>query len=190
MSKKQGEVLISVDVEANGPIPGNYSMLSLGAAALTPEGQLLDTFSANLHTLPGAKEDPDTMAWWAQNQAAYDVTRRDMRDPKLAMEQFVNWVNKQPETPVFVGYPATYDFMFCYWYMIHFGLKSPFSFSGLDIKSYASAVMKTPYRQSTKKNMPQRWFPKTPHTHIACEDALEQGLLFINILKENMAGSK
>jgi DNA polymerase III alpha subunit (gram-positive type) len=179
------EVYISCDIESDGPIPGDYSMLSLGAAAFTSEGKLLSTFSVNLKTLPGASVCPDTMKWWASNQEAYDATRQDTHDPQQAMEQFVNWVNKLGGKPVFVGYPAGFDFLFIYWYMKHFGLESPFSFSALDIKTYAMCMLKLDYRQSTKKNMPKHWFPKEKHTHVAVDDAIEQGKLFCNMLKEN-----
>lgn len=37
------------------------------------------------------------------------------------------------------------------------------------------AVLKTNYRESTKRNMPKRWFDDLPHTHIALSDAIEQG---------------
>jgi hypothetical protein len=84
-----------------------------------------------------------------------------------------------------VGYPASYDFMFVYWYLIRFTGKSPFSHSALDIKSYAMAVLKLPYRESVKRNMPARWFPEAPHTHVALDDAIEQGALFCNMLREN-----
>ncbi len=85
---------------------------------------------------------------------------------------------------VFVGYPAGYDFTFMYWYMMKFARRSPFSFSALDIKSYAMAVMGTPFRGTSKKSMPVSWFSKHPHTHVALDDALEQGELFINMLRE------
>ena len=60
------EVYISIDIEADGPIPGGNSMLSLGAAAFelgsgnrTP----IDLYEVNLQPLPTATPDPDTMAW-------------------------------------------------------------------------------------------------------------------------------
>ena len=180
------EVYISTDIETNGPIPGDYSMLSLGAASFTPEGKLLSTFSVNLEHLIGASEHPDTMAWWETNKVAYNTTREGMVPPKEAMERYVAWIKKQPGSPVFVGYPAGFDFLFVYWYLIHFVGESPFSISALDIKSYAMAVLKTDYRKSTKKNMPQSWFPKDKHTHIAMDDAIEQGKLFCNMLHANI----
>ncbi len=78
-------------------------------------------------------------------------------------------------------------FLFVYWYLIRFVGESPFSHSALDIKSYAMAVLKTEYRESTKRNMPRQWFDKLPHKHVALDDAIEQGALFCNMLKFNQA---
>ena len=180
------EIYISVDIETNGPIPSDFSMLSFGAAAFDTDGNLLSTFSANLETLPNATEDPATMAWWAMNQGAYLKTREAIQDPKIAIQDFISWVNAFNAKPVFVAYPSGFDFTWMYWYMVHFVGRSPFSFSALDIKSYAMAVLKTEYRKSTKKNMPKHWFPEEKHTHIAVEDAIEQGRLFFNMLKDNV----
>jgi hypothetical protein len=46
-------------------------------------------------------------------------------------------------------------------------------------------MLKTGYRESTKRNMPRRWFDDVPHTHCALDDAIEQGRLFCNMLAEN-----
>ena len=35
--------------------------------------------------------------------------------------------------------------------------------------------------------MPQRWFDPHRHTHVALDDAIEQGALFINMLHEDRA---
>jgi len=183
------EIFISTDIESDGPIPGPNSMLSLGAAAYLADKTLLGTFEVNLEFLSGASGDPDTMKWWAGRPEAWDACRKDLKAPAEAMKSYVEWVNKLDGTPVFVGYPATFDFMFVYWYIRKFGLESPFSFSALDIKSYSMAVLGTPFRGTTKKNMPRKWFEGLPkHTHVAVDDALEQGALFCNILAANKSG--
>jgi hypothetical protein len=69
--------------------------------------------------------------------------------------------------------------------LIKFAGESPFSHSALDIKSFAMAVLKTDFRQSTKRSMPKRWFDELPHSHVALDDAIEQGALFCNMLKES-----
>ena len=102
------------------------------------------------------------------------------------MRRYVAWIKTLPGRPVFVGYPAGFDFLFMYWYLIRFTGESPFSFSALDIKTYAMALMKTEYREAVKRNMPKRWFDPLPHNHVALDDALEQGALFCNMLAENL----
>ena len=101
------------------------------------------------------------------------------------MPDYVKWVKSLPGKPVFVAYPAGYDFTFMYWYMIRFAGESPFSHSALDIKTFAMAMLRKGYRDSTKRNMPVRWFDPSPHTHVALDDAIEQGKLFCNMLEEN-----
>jgi hypothetical protein len=53
------------------------------------------------------------------------------------------------------------------------------------MKSFALALLQMNYRDSTKRNMPKHRFDKLPHTHVALVDAVEQGALFCNMLKEN-----
>src|SRR5437868_6896140 len=175
--KAMPEIYVSTDIEADGPIPGPNSMLSFASAAYTADKTLLSTFSANLLTLPGAVVDPKTMEWWKTQPDAWAECRRDPQQPETAMPAYVSWLKALPGTPVFVAYPAAYDFMFVYWYLMRFAGESPFSHSALDVKTYAMALLKKEYRQSTKRNMPRRWFDKLPHTHRALDDALEQGAL-------------
>lgn len=179
------EIYISTDVEADGPIPGPHSMLSLGAAAYTADKVLVSTFSANLETLPGAQAHPRTAEWWARHPEAWAASRQNLESPEHAMKRYVTWIRSLEGKPVFVGYPASFDFMFVYWYLIRFVGESPFGHSALDIKSFAMAVLKTNYRETTKRHMPKRWFDKIPHTHVAVDDAIEQGALFCNMLRES-----
>jgi hypothetical protein len=180
-----GEIYVSTDVETDGPIPGPHSMLSFASAAFQSDKQLVGTFAANLEILPGAKPDPGTMSWWKQHPEAWAAARTELEDPSRAMHRYLSWLKTLPGRPVFVGYPAGFDFLFVYWYLIRFTGESPFSFSALDIKTYAMALLKTEYRQSVKRNMPKRWFDPQPHSHVALDDALEQGALFCNMLAEN-----
>ncbi len=179
------ELYISTDVETDGPIPGPHSMLSLGSAAYTADKQLVSTFSANLETLEQASAHPKTAEWWTTQPAAWAACRQNLEAPEAAMRRYVDWVKSLDGKPVFVAYPAGFDFLFVYWYLMRFVGESPFSHSALDVKSFAMAVMKTDYRDSTKRNMPKRWFDPLPHSHVALDDAIEQGAMFCNMLREN-----
>ena len=184
MLKMSSEIYVSTDIEADGPIPGPYSMLSFASAAYRSDKTLVGTFSRNLETLDGAAPHPKTEAWWKTQPDAWAACRRDTRPPALAMHEYAAWLRTLPGRPVFVGYPASYDFMFVYWYLMKFVGESPFSHSALDIKTFAMCLMGTDYRDSTKRNMPKRWFDDVPHTHVALDDALGQGALFCNMLNE------
>jgi hypothetical protein len=178
------EIYVSTDVEADGPIPGPHSMLSFASAAFTAEKQLVSSFSANLTTLPGASAHPETARWWQSQPEAWAACRKDPEDPALALPRYLAWVESLDGAPVFVGYPAAYDFLFVYWYLMRFAGRSPFSHSALDIKTLAMALLGSGYRDATKRNMPRRWFDDLPHTHQALDDAIEQGTLFCNMLAE------
>ena len=180
------EIYVSTDVEADGPIPGPNSLLSFGSAAYRADKTLVSTFAANLETLPGATGAPDTMAWWQTQPEAWAACRKDPQAPQTVMQNYLAWLKQLPGKPVFVGYPAAYDFLFVYWYLIKFTGESPFSHSALDIKTYAMAMLRRGYRDATKRNMPKPWFDKLPHTHCALDDAIEQGALFCNMLAENL----
>jgi hypothetical protein len=182
----QQEIYVSTDVETDGPIPGPHSMLSFGSAAYTAGKELVGTFSANLETLSGASGAPETMTWWQSQPEAWAACRKDPRPAEEVMPEYVRWLRGLPGPPVFVGYPAAFDFLFVYWYLIRFTGQSPFSHSALDIKTYAMALLRKPYRGSVKRAMPRRWFDPLPHTHVALDDALGQGALFCNMLAENL----
>jgi hypothetical protein len=187
------EIYVSTDVEADGPIPGPHSMLSFASAAYQADKTLVGTIEANLQLLPGASGHPQTMQWWQGQPEAWAACRENPRDPAQVMPEYVAWLKALPGRPVFVAYPAAYDFMFVYWYLMRFAGESPFSHSALDIKSYAMALLGKEYRDSVKKNMPKRWFDNLPHTHVALDDAKGQGALFCNMLAERnrlMSGSE
>ena len=179
------EIYVSTDIETDGPIPGCYSLLSFASAAYLADKTLISTTYANLHTLPEAGTHPPTMEWWQQHPEARQASRSNLEEPEIAMKRYLSWLKALPGKPVFVGYPAAFDFMFVYWYLIKFTGESPFSHSALDIKTYAMSMLKQEYRQTSKRRMPSRWFDDLPHTHVALDDAIEQGALFCNMLAEN-----
>jgi len=192
------EIYFSLDVEADGPIPGVNSMLQVGLAAFTEDGPVLtgtpdgDTppavYRANLMELPGSVKDPESMKWWEKNWTAYLATRERPRDPSDVMGKAVAWVKALAEDmgrkPICVGYPASYDFMWWHWYAIKFAGRDPFGFQAIDCKTAAMMILGTSFSESTKRNFPRSWFKSDlVHTHDAGDDALEQGYMFLEILR-------
>ena len=79
---------------------------------------------------------------------------------------------------------VAFDGMWLEWYLHRFGGESPFRRRGLDIKTLAMVAMGAGYRQTAKSALPRHWRPTTPHTHLALDDAIEQGELFFNVVRE------
>lgn len=177
------DIYVSVDIEADGPIPGRNSMLSFGAVAYTSDGVEIARYNANLQPLPEAITNPQTMEFWEKNPDAYAAATAEPCDPALIMPEFSRWLERLGGKPVFVGYPVTYDFMWLHWYLIAFNDLDPFSHAGLDIKTLAWSQLGGSFHRASKRNFPKRWFSKK-HKHIAVDDAAEQGELFFTIVGE------
>lgn len=177
----RSEIYVHTDVEASGPIPGPYSMWSVGSVAMWPDRQVVSSFSANLFDLPGAGCHPKTMEFWARNPEAYERARADARDPHEVMEEYDEWLRSLPARPVFVGSPVGFDFVFVRWYFLYFLDRCPFGHRALDLASYMMPVLGRTFFKSSKRHLPAHLKVKTPHTHVAAEDALEQGLIWCNL---------
>jgi len=185
------ELYVSVDIEADGPCPGLFSMLSFAMAAFTIEKQLVGTFTRNLFPLEGARSDERTMTWWStpQNIEAYRKSRESQVQPRAAMSECRDWLNamKRFGRPILCGAPSGFDFTFVYYYFQRELGESPVGFASLDLRSYAAAVLKRQYRQVGKNSFPPEWIDDgLPHTHVALDDAIEQGCILINMLRTNL----
>lgn len=190
-----GEFYVSVDVETDGPIPGDYNMVAVGASvcgATLTDGQgfrAVDGSTFYRELLTATPGDPDTRRW-LEGQG-FEIDSPQAIGPKTAMTHFKEWVEVQARAlnarPVYVAYPLSFDWSFTHWYFEHYlGPKSdPFGFSNaLDIKTAFSIKSGRVLHGSTKRNMPREVKSvKTPHTHNAKDDAVGQGELFVNLME-------
>lgn len=182
------ECYVSVDIEADGPVPGVHSMLSLGAAAFDAEGNPKGTWSANLEPLPDASEHPRTMRWWAAHSHAWEAARANPQPPKAAITGFVSWAEGLRTSvgwPVMVAFPAAFDAMWVEWYCHRFAGASPFRRRCIDLRTLVMVAMGAGYHEGGKSSLPQHWRTGTgAHTHLAVDDAQAQGRLFFRIVRE------
>lgn len=184
------DVYVSVDIEADGPTLGVHSMISLGASvAGTYDGARFDrhdpagvTFYAEL------RPDGDTFVPEALAVSGLDRDRllREGGDPAEVLTRFAAWVRQVAEDgrPVFVAYPASYDWTWVSYYLGRYaGGGSPFGFSGvLDMKTMYAVKAGVRLGRATKRDMPRHLLPRRPHTHHALDDAIEQAELFANLM--------
>jgi len=176
------EIYVSTDIETDGPTPALNNMLSIGSAAYSRDKRLITTFSANLETLPGAEGHPVTLRWWQGQPVAWAACRASPEPVAEVMDRYLEWLDRLPGKPVFVAYPVSFDFGFVAYYLMRFTGNNPFGFAGLDIKSFAMALLGGDFSATIRRRMPPELFDELPHTHIALDDAIEQGALFCNLL--------
>lgn len=183
------EIYFSTDIESDGPIPGEYSMFAFGCVPILENGTVLNGRGWNLKPLEGAKQHPSTMEFWnlPDNKPVYKRLHEAQFEPEDAMVQFSDWVKKlaaQYEAkPVFVAYPAGFDFMFILWYLNKFVGDSVFSHSALDMKTAAWAWFNRDFRKVTKTFLKQHWPSDYPHDHDPVNDARQQAEIFSLMLK-------
>ncbi|EFK8501218.1 TPA: exonuclease domain-containing protein [Escherichia coli] len=168
------EIFVSVDVETSGPIPGKYSMLSIGACvAFEPSKQ----FSCYLKPI---SEDfiPAAMEVTGLSLEKLHV---DGLDPVDAMVQFKEWINsvvKEDETVVFVGFNASFDWSFInYYFHVYLG-DNPFGIAALDIKSMYFGISHASWRLTRSSEIAKVVKPETYGDHDALHDARYQAELF------------
>jgi hypothetical protein len=191
------EIYISADIESDGPIPGTYSMLSFGLAAVaTFDGERVQRLDARSNAryweLKPITERFDVEAL-AVNGLDRERLLRLGEQPETAMPAAAEWVDAVAagRRPVLVAYPVAFDWMFLHWYFETFGGSSPFGHSGaVDVRSLYMGAAAVPFSNSSKKEMPADLQPRTAHTHHALEDAIEQGQLFVNILDRALVRSR
>ena len=149
---------IMVDVEADGPIPGDYSMISLGAVVV--EEGLTRSFYGQLR--------PVSKTWVPEALAVSGFTRQESEafcDPKLVMTAFANWLKEvSKRRPIFVSDNNGFDWQFVNWYFWHFKRANPFGHSSWNLGSLYKGLAR-----DTGKNF--KHLRKTRHTHHPVDDA-------------------
>ena len=174
------ELYIAVDVEADGPIPGPYSMISLGMA-VTGRADL--TFYTELRPI-SEEFVPQALAVSGLDR---DRLLREAPSAEEAMRSAAHWVNglRRIGRPVFLAAPAVWDGMFVHWYFVRFTGKSPFGStgSGVDLRSYWMGLTGSEW-VGTRKSAIKHALGLTdlPHTHHAGEDAAELAQVFEAVL--------
>jgi ribonuclease T len=172
------ETYISVDVEAAGPIPGQYSLLSIGACVV---GESQKRFYVELKPI----SDHFTEQALAVADLSLDKLRLHGDDPAAAMAEFEQWVRSVTPSgarPVFVAFNAAFDWMFTHYYFVRFLGRDPFGFSALDIKAFYMGMMGTSWTGTSKRRIDHRFLPHRPHTHHALDDAIRQAEAFERML--------
>jgi DNA polymerase III epsilon subunit-like protein len=168
---------ISVDVETSGPIPGDYSMLSLGACVVgdPDKGFYIEIKPLN----DNAVQDALKVSGFDLKQLAASGER-----PEDALGKFRDWLKPVCEgiKPVFVGFNAGFDWSFVNWYFVHFLGENPFGFAPLDVKAYYMGLVGCAWEDTKSSRIRSEFKPAEPSDHNALNDARAQAKMFEKML--------
>jgi len=160
-----------VDVEADGPCPGLYSMISFGAVRL--DDDLQDTFYRTTKPISGNYK-LETLKISCPDRETHET----YGDPWEAMIDFEKWIftTNTGSRPIFMSDNPAFDWQWINYYFHKYLGENPFGYSARRIGDiYCGAT----------GNMYASWkhFRKTSHDHHPVNDAIGNAEAFIEIQK-------
>lgn len=173
------ETFISVDIETSGPVPGEYSMLALGACVV---GDSARQYYAEMRPISDAIV-PAAMQVVGKSLEDF---RRMGRDPREVMAEFGRWLGAVAEGDdlVFVGFNAAFDWAFVNWYFHKYEQENPFGVAPLDIKSFYMGIAGCAWQNTRSSRLLEKYRGSEVHTHHALEDAIEQAAMFEKMARD------
>ncbi len=162
---------VMVDVEADGPIPGDYSMIALGAVIVEPG--LARRFAGRLRPISGK---------WIDDALAVSSYSREQTqqfdEPATVMAHFRAWlVTEAKVQPRFVSDNNGFDWQFVNWYFHHFSGGNPFGHSSTNLGSLYRGLVK-----DMKLNF--KHLRRTRHSHDPLDDAIGNAEAMLTMVQE------
>lgn len=162
---------VMVDIEADGPIPGDYSMVCFGAVLVEPG--LSKTFYGRLKPI-SEKWEPEALrvSGFSREEAlTFD-------DPKAVMQAFDQWLTEHgKDRLIFISDNNGFDWQFINWYFHHFLGHNPFGHSSMNLGSLYKGLVR-----DTFKNF--KHLRETKHTHHPVDDAKGNAEAFLKMIKQ------
>jgi DNA polymerase III epsilon subunit-like protein len=183
------DLYISFDVEADGPFPSRYSMLSLGLCVAGSydgsEYRAHDPLAETLYVeFPPVTEHhvPEAMA---VNRLDRGRLAASAPPPAVGVAQVRDWILRVSAgfQPVLVAYPATFDWPFLAHYFHEYSDDGPpLSFTRvLDLRTMIVAKSGASAYTPSDECLPEDVGPRGAHTHHALDDAIQQAHLFSRV---------
>lgn len=150
---------IVVDVEADGPVPPRYSMVSFGAIIVNDN--LDQTFYGQCQPISGD--------WLPDSLAISGHSRQEHMNfpyPNQVMRDFATWIsnNNKGGRPVFISDNLAFDWQWINYYFHTYTGENPFGWSGRRIGDLFCGLKKDAY-------VKWKHLRKTNHTHHPVDDA-------------------
>jgi DNA polymerase III epsilon subunit-like protein len=162
---------VMVDVESDGSIPGDYSMISFGAVLVSPA--LDKTFYGKLR--------PISEKWLPQALAVSGFSREEVlqfSDPGRVMADFRDWLKDHVSPrPMFISDNNGFDWQFINWYFHHFLGENPFGFSSTNLGSLYKGLVRDMFRNF-------KHLRATAHTHHPVGDAMGNAEAMLAMIRQ------
>jgi DNA polymerase III epsilon subunit-like protein len=160
-----------VDIEADGPLPGDYSMIAIGAV-------LVDE---RLDTIFYGRLRPISEEWVPSALAISGFSREEtlaFDDPAEVMNSLRAWVEAIDRGPcAFIADNAGFDWGFVNWYFHHFCGANPFGHNSEDLGTLYKGIAKD--MSATFEHL-----RVTQHSHNALEDAIGNAEALLHMRNE------
>jgi DNA polymerase III alpha subunit (gram-positive type) len=187
MNTLKKDTIISFDIETTGLTPGINSMIALGAVAYR-NGVEVASFYAALHEDPDTVRNAGTMEFWQKNKTEWKKIRSEARPIVEVMTEFADWVEALPSPRTLAANPSVFDAGFLFLYLNKFVDDDTVSrlfkrHRALDIRTYIAALFGVPYSEAERTLVPEAWSAGQTITHNALDDAREQGIMLMNLLR-------
>ena len=151
---------VIVDVESDGPIPAEFSMVCFGAVIF--DELLNQTFYGRTRPV-SERFIPEALAvsgFSREQHLGFD-------EPKSVMESFAGWLEKQSKgRAIFVSDNPAFDRQFINYYFHRFLGRNPFGFSARRIGDLYSGLVRDASKASEWKQ-----YRVTTHSHNPVDDA-------------------
>ena len=187
-----------IDIEASGPVPALYDIVSLGAVAVTKQSggkHAISSAAASGRPAPfyvefapqGGMQDPDAMAIHGLTAAHLEANGVGLADGLLKLNA---WAESQRTSAsdglVFVGHNAVFDWSFVNYAYVRTGVQSPWGWKALDTKALAMGVLGLDWFDTNKERLatliPALGDQDESKVHRADYDALYQAKILIGLL--------
>lgn len=181
-----------IDVEASGPVPGLYDLVSIGGVAVvrTQAGTHAvaghEPFYVELKP-QGGRVDPDAMA-------VHGITSEHLREHGVpaeeALARLTAWADALRGSAgaklVFVGHNAPFDWAYVNHAYHAAGMRNPFGWKALDTKALAMGVLDLEWLDTNKERLaeilPDLGDQDASKVHRADYDALYQARILAGLL--------
>lgn len=162
---------VMIDIESDGPIPGDYSMISFGAVIV--DKSLDKVFYGKLKPI-SEKFIPEALA-------VSGHTREEtltFEDPKKVMAEFSDWIKSNCiGKPIFISDNNGFDWMFICWYFHHYIGENPFGYSSQNLGSLYKGIVRDMFQNFKHLKI-------TPHTHNPVDDAKGNAEALLTIIED------